>query len=67
MNKSAMFSCLGMETRLIFHDFFTSQTLKCTVSQSVSAKPCGFIWGTHVLSLNVTGKFHYLSSRRLKV
>ena len=54
--KEANFSC-----------FFTSQTLKCTVSQSVPAKACGFIRGTHVLSLNVTEKFYYLSSRRLNV
>ena len=55
-NEANFFSC-----------FFTSQNLKCIVSQSVPAKPCGFIRGTHVLSLNVTEKFYYLSSRRLNV
>ena len=50
-----------------FHVFFTSQNLKCTVSQSFPAKPYGFIRGTHVLSLNLTEKFRYLSSRRLNV
>ena len=56
-----------METRLIFRAFFTSQILTCAVSQSVPAKPCGFIRSAHVLSLNVTKKFYYLSSRRFNV
>ena len=35
-----------------FSTFFTSQTLKCLISQNTEAKPCGFIRGIHVLPLN---------------
>ena len=47
--------------------FLTFQTLKCSISQNVWAKPCGFIWGIHVLLLNVPEKFHCLSPRDLNV
>ena len=50
-----------------FSCFFTSQTLKCSISQNVQAKPCGFIRGIHVLLLNVPEKFHYLSPKDLNV
>ena len=50
-----------------FSCFHTFQTLKCSVSQNVSANPCGFIWGIHVLLLDVPEKFHYLSPRHLNV
>ena len=50
-----------------FSFFLTFQTLKCSISQNVSAKPCGFIRGIHVLLLNVPEKFHYLSPRHLNV
>ena len=66
-NKSARFSCLGMGTRLIFRVFFTFETLKCSIPQNISAKPCGFIRGIHVPLFNVTEKFHYLSPRLLNV
>ena len=47
--------------------FLTFQTLKCSISQNVSAKPCGFIRGIHALLLNVPEKFHYLSPKHLNV
>ena len=47
--------------------FFTFQTLKCSISQNIRAKPCGFIRGIHVLLVNVPDKFHYLSPRHLNV
>ena len=50
-----------------FSCFLTFQTLKCSISQNVWARPCGFIRGIHVLLLNVPEKFHYLSSRHLNV
>ena len=50
-----------------FSCFLTFQTLKCSISQNVSAKPCGFIRSTHVLLLNVPDKFHYLSPKHLNV
>ena len=50
-----------------FSGFLTLQTLKCSISQNVSAKPCGFIWGIYVLLLNVPEKFHYLSPKHLNV
>ena len=50
-----------------FSCFLTFQTLKCSISQNVSAKPCGFISNIHVLLLNVPEKFHYLSPRHLNV
>ena len=50
-----------------FSCFLTFQTLKCSVSQNVCAKPCGFIRAIHVLLLNVPEKFHYLSPKHLKV
>ena len=50
-----------------FSCFHTFQTLKRSISQNVSAKPCGFIRGIHVLLLNVPEKFHYLSPKHLNV
>ena len=50
-----------------FSCFLIFQTLKCSISQNVSAKPCGFIRGIHVLLLNVPEKFHYLSPKHLNV
>ena len=47
--------------------FLIFQTLKCSISQNVRAKPCGFIWSTHVLLLNVPEKFHYLSPKHFNV
>ena len=47
--------------------FLTFQTLKCSISQNVRAKPCRFIRGIHVLLLNVLEKFHYLSPKHLNV
>ena len=47
--------------------FLTFETSKCSISQNVSAKPCGFIRGIHVLLLNIPGKFHYLSRKYLNV
>ena len=38
--------------------FFTSQTLKYSISQNIQAKRCGFIPDIHVLPLNITKKFH---------
>ena len=45
--------------------FLTFQAWKCSISQTVRAKPCGFIRGIHVLLLNVPEKFHYLSPKHL--
>ena len=50
-----------------FPCFLTLQTLKCSISQNVSAKPCGFIQGIHVLLLNVLEKFHCLSPEHLNI
>ena len=50
-----------------FSCFLTFQTLKCSISQNISAKPCGFIRGIHVLLLNTPRKFHYLSPKHLNV
>ena len=50
-----------------FSCFLTFQTLKCSISQNVSTKPCGFILSIHVLLLNVPDKFHYLSPKHLNV
>ena len=50
-----------------FSCFLTFQTLKCSTSQTVQAKPCGFIRGVHVLLLNIPEKFHYLSPKHLNV
>ena len=50
-----------------FSCFLTFQTLKCSISQNIRAKLCGFIRGIHVLLLNITGKFHYLSPKHLNV
>ena len=50
-----------------FLRFFTSQTLKCSISQNILAKLCGFIRGVHVLPLNFSEKFHWLCPRRLNV
>ena len=47
--------------------FFTSQTLKRSISQNIRAKPCGFILGIYVLPLNLTEKFHSFSPRHLNV
>ena len=50
-----------------FSCFFTFETLKCSISQNISAKPCGFIRCIHVPLFYVTEKFHYLSPRLLNV
>ena len=50
-----------------FSCFSTFETLKCSISQNILAKPGGFIRGIHVLLFNVTEKFHYLSPRHLNV
>ena len=50
-----------------FSCFLTFQTLKCSISRNVSAKPCGFIRGIHVLLPNITEKFRYLSPKHLNV
>ena len=50
-----------------FSCFHTFQNLKYSISQNISAKPCGFILGIHVLLLNISDKFHYLSSKHLDV
>ena len=50
-----------------FSCFLTFQTLKCSISRNVEAKPCGFIRSIHVLLLNVPEKFHYLSPKHLDV
>ena len=50
-----------------FSCFLPFQILKCGISQNVSAKPCGFIPGIHVLLLNIPEKFHYLSPKHLNV
>ena len=47
--------------------FLTFQTLKCSISQNVWAKPCGFIRGIYLLLLNVPEKFHGLSPKHLNV
>ena len=47
--------------------FSTFQTLKCTISQNILAKLCGFIQGIHALLLNVPVKFHHLSPKHLNV
>ena len=54
--NEANFSCL-----------LTFQTLKYSISQNISAKPCGFIRGIHVPLLNVPDKFHYLSPKHLNI
>ena len=56
-----------MGTRLIFRVFFTFQTLKCSLSRNILAKPCGFIRGICVLLLKVPGEFHHLSPKHLDV
>ena len=50
-----------------FSCFLTFQNLKCSISLNVSAIPCGFIRGIHVLLLNVPEKFHHLSANHLNV
>ena len=50
-----------------FSCFLTFQTSKCSISQNVWANPCGFIWGIHVLLLNVCEEFHYLSPKHFNV
>ena len=50
-----------------FWCFLTFQNLKCSISQNVRAKPCGFIRGIPVLLLNLPEKFHYLSTKHLNV
>ena len=50
-----------------FSCFPTFQTLKCSISENVLAKACGFIRGIHVLLLNLPEKFHYLSPKHLNV
>ena len=50
-----------------FSCFLTFQTLKCSISQNISAKPCEFIRGIHVLLLNVPEEFHCLSPKQLNV
>ena len=50
-----------------FWRFFIFQTLKCSISQNIRAKPCGFIRGIHVLLLNVPDKFHFLSPKHLNI
>ena len=45
---------------------YRNKTL-CSISQNNRVKPCGFIKGIHVLPLNLTEKFHKLSSRHLNV
>ena len=50
-----------------FSCFLAFQTLKCSTSQTVRAKPCGFIRVIHVLLLNTPEKFHYLSTKHLNV
>ena len=50
-----------------FSCFLTFQNLKCSISQNVWVKPCGFIRGIHVLLLNVPEKFRYLSPKHLNV
>ena len=50
-----------------FSCFLTFQTLKCSISRNVYAKPCGFVQGIHVLLLNVVEKFCYLSPKHLNV
>ena len=47
--------------------FLTFHTLKCSISQNVLAKPCGFTRGIHELLLNIPEKFHYLSPKHLHV
>ena len=55
------------ENEANFSCFLTFQTLKCSISQNISAKPCGFIRGIHVLLLNVPDKLHYLSPKHRNV
>ena len=50
-----------------FSSFFTSQALKCSISQNFGTKPYGFIRGIQLLPLNLTEKFHKLSPRHLNV
>ena len=50
-----------------FSCFPTFQTLNCSISLNIRAKPCGFIRGIHVLLLKVTEKCHYLSPKHLNV
>ena len=50
-----------------FSCFLTFQTLKCSISQNILGKPCGFIRDICVLLLKVPGKFHYLSPKHLNV
>ena len=50
-----------------FSCFFTFQTLKCSISQNISDKPCGFIRDIHALLFNATEKFHYLMPKHLNV
>ena len=48
-----------------FSYFLTFQTLKCSITQNVWAKPCRFIRGIYVLLLNEPEKFHYLSPKHV--
>ena len=50
-----------------FSCFLTFQTLKCSISQNIWAKPCGFIRGIHVLLLNIPDTFYYLSQKHRNV
>ena len=50
-----------------FSCFLTFEILKCSISQNISAKHCGFIRGIHVLLINVPDKFHYLSQKHRNV
>ena len=55
------------ENEANFLCFLTFRTFKCSISQNILAKPCGFIRGIHALLFNVTEKFHYLSPKHLNV
>ena len=48
-----------------FSCFLTFQTLKCSISRNVEAKPYGFIRSIHVVLLNIPEKFRYLSPKHL--
>ena len=57
----------GNETNFSCFFFTFFQILKCSISQNILAKPCGFIRGIHALLFNVTEKFQYLSPKYLNV
>ena len=50
-----------------FSSFFTSQTLKYSISQNILAKPCGFVLSIHVLPLNLSDKFYKRNPTHLNV